>query len=51
MKPLDNKYWVSGRTEDEARKKAAERFRISADILNLKQGNAKFYVTNVVFFI
>ncbi|KAK3747841.1 hypothetical protein QZH41_015985 [Actinostola sp. cb2023] len=34
---IDGKYWVSGRTEDEARKKAAERFGVSEDKITLRQ--------------
>lgn len=34
---MDNKYWVSGRTEDEAREKAAKRFNVSADKISLRQ--------------
>ncbi|XP_072015193.1 valine--tRNA ligase-like [Amphiura filiformis] len=33
----DNHYWVSGRTEEEARKNAAERFKVSEDKISLKQ--------------
>lgn len=33
----DNEYWVSGRTEEEARKKAAERFKVTEDKIALRQ--------------
>lgn len=33
----DNDYWVSGRTEEEARKKASERFNVSEDKILLRQ--------------
>ncbi|XP_069121491.1 LOW QUALITY PROTEIN: valine--tRNA ligase-like [Argopecten irradians] len=34
----DEKYWVSGRSEEEVRRKAAERFKVSEDKISLKQG-------------
>ncbi|XP_041371023.1 valine--tRNA ligase-like [Gigantopelta aegis] len=33
----DDNYWVCGQTEDEARKKAAEKFNVSADKISLRQ--------------
>ncbi|OWF42659.1 valine--tRNA ligase-like [Mizuhopecten yessoensis] len=33
----DEKYWVSGRTEEEVRQKAAERFKVSGDKISLRQ--------------
>ncbi|XP_036371216.1 valine--tRNA ligase isoform X1 [Octopus sinensis] len=33
----DDKYWVSGRTEDEAKQNAAERFNVSVEKISLKQ--------------
>uniref|UniRef100_A0A8C9RSQ2 Valine--tRNA ligase n=1 Tax=Scleropages formosus TaxID=113540 RepID=A0A8C9RSQ2_SCLFO len=33
----DDKYWVSGRTEEEARDKAAKRFGVSAEKISLRQ--------------
>ncbi|PVD22509.1 hypothetical protein C0Q70_18323 [Pomacea canaliculata] len=33
----DNNYWVTGRTEEEAMKKAAEKFNVSEDKIHLKQ--------------
>lgn len=33
----DNNYWVSGRTEAEAKEKAAKRFNVSADKISLAQ--------------
>ena len=35
---MDGHYWVSGRTEEEARDKAAQRFSVSADKISLRQG-------------
>lgn len=35
---MDGQYWVSGRTEEEAREKAAKRFNVSADKVTLRQG-------------
>jgi len=35
--PTDNNYWVSGRTVEEAKKKAAERFNVTEDKVNLEQ--------------
>uniref|UniRef100_A0A6Q2X8Z8 Valine--tRNA ligase n=1 Tax=Esox lucius TaxID=8010 RepID=A0A6Q2X8Z8_ESOLU len=34
---MDGHYWVSGRTEDEAKEKAAKRFNISTDKITLRQ--------------
>lgn len=34
----DDKYWVSGRDEEEAREKAAARFNVPKDKISLKQG-------------
>lgn len=34
---LDEKYWVSGRTEADARTKAAQRFSVSEDVVLLRQ--------------
>ncbi|KAM3872855.1 valine--tRNA ligase [Diretmus argenteus] len=34
---MDGFYWVSGRTEEEAREKAATRFNVSADQITLRQ--------------
>uniref|UniRef100_A0A4W6C5E4 Valine--tRNA ligase n=1 Tax=Lates calcarifer TaxID=8187 RepID=A0A4W6C5E4_LATCA len=34
---MDGHYWVSGRSEEEAREKAAKRFNVSADKINLRQ--------------
>nr|KAG5705773.1 hypothetical protein BaRGS_027432 [Batillaria attramentaria] len=33
----DNEYWVSGRTEEEARKNAADKFKVSEDKISLRQ--------------
>lgn len=35
---MDGHYWVSGRSEEEAREKAAKRFNVSADKIALRQG-------------
>uniref|UniRef100_A0A665VV08 Valine--tRNA ligase n=1 Tax=Echeneis naucrates TaxID=173247 RepID=A0A665VV08_ECHNA len=34
---MDGHYWVSGRSEEEAREKAAQRFNVSADKVTLRQ--------------
>ncbi|TNN81671.1 Valine--tRNA ligase [Liparis tanakae] len=34
---MDGHYWVSGRSEEEAREKAAKRFNVSADKVSLRQ--------------
>lgn len=33
----DNEYWVSGRTEEEAKEKAAKRFAVSGSKISLQQ--------------
>lgn len=38
LKDMDGHYWVSGRSEEEARQKAAKRFNVSADRITLRQG-------------
>lgn len=38
LRDVDGHYWVSGRTEEEAREKAAKRFNVSADKVSLRQG-------------
>lgn len=38
LKDMDGHYWVSGRSEDEAREKAARRFGVPADKIALRQG-------------
>ncbi|XP_064801935.1 valine--tRNA ligase-like isoform X5 [Oncorhynchus masou masou] len=35
---MDGHYWVSGRTEEDARDKAAKRFNVSTDKVTLRQG-------------
>uniref|UniRef100_A0A8B9KKM6 Valine--tRNA ligase n=1 Tax=Astyanax mexicanus TaxID=7994 RepID=A0A8B9KKM6_ASTMX len=35
---VDGHYWVSGRSEEEAREKAAKRFNVTADKISLRQG-------------
>ncbi|KAJ8299980.1 hypothetical protein KUTeg_021499 [Tegillarca granosa] len=35
---IDDNYWVCGRTEEEARKNAAEKFKVPEDKISLKQG-------------
>lgn len=44
IKDMDGHYWVSGRSEDEAREKAAQRFNVSADKITLRQGAFVFIV-------
>lgn len=36
----DERYWVSGRSEAEAREKAAKEFGVSPDKISLQQGKA-----------
>lgn len=36
----DGKYWVSGRSEEEARQKAAKQFNVAPAKLTLKQGKS-----------
>ena len=38
FQPMDNKYWVSGRNEKEARQKAAKIFNVPEDKVRLEQG-------------
>lgn len=38
LQDMDGHYWVSGRSEEEAREKAAKRFNVSADKITLRQG-------------
>lgn len=38
LQDMDGHYWVSGRTEEEARDKAAKRFNVSTDKITLRQG-------------
>lgn len=38
LKDMDGHYWVSGRTPEEAREKAAKRFNVSPDKIALRQG-------------
>lgn len=38
LQDMDGHYWVSGRSEAEAREKAAKRFNVSADKITLRQG-------------
>lgn len=35
---MDGHYWVSGRSEEEAREKAAKRFNVSPEKIMLRQG-------------
>ena len=39
----DEKNWVSGRTEDEAKQRAAERFGVDASKISLQQGKSILY--------
>lgn len=41
---MDGHYWVSGRSEEEAREKAAKRFNVPADTIALRQGACFFIV-------
>lgn len=38
-KDVDGHYWVSGRSEEEAREKAAKRFNVPVDKISLRQGD------------
>lgn len=40
---MDGHYWVSGRSEEEAREKAAKRFNVSPDKISLRQGEILFF--------
>lgn len=42
-KDMDGHYWVSGRSEEEARERAAKRFNVSADKITLRQGNIQIF--------
>ena len=44
LKDVDGHYWVSGRSEDEAREKAAKRFGVSPDKITLRQGAFSFFL-------
>lgn len=35
---MDGDYWVSGRSEQEAKEKAAKRFNVTVDKISLRQG-------------
>lgn len=39
VKDVDGHYWVSGRSEEEAREKAAKRFNVPVDKISLRQGD------------
>jgi valyl-tRNA synthetase len=39
---LDNNYWVSSRSEEEARQKASKRFNVPEEKISLKQGAVTF---------
>lgn len=41
---MDGHYWVSGRSEEEAREKAAKRFNVSADKIALRQGKIEQFL-------
>lgn len=45
LKDVDGHYWVSGRSEEEAREKAAKRFNVTADKISLRQGNTSLVHT------
>lgn len=38
LQDMDGHYWVSGRSEEEAKEKAAKRFNVSVDKISLRQG-------------
>ena len=38
MQEEDGEYWISGRSEEEAREKAVQKFKVSEDKISLKQG-------------
>ena len=42
VQDTDGTYWVSGRTEEEAREKAAKQFNVDASKIVLRQGEANF---------
>ena len=46
LQDLDEVYWVTGRSEDEARAKAARKFNVDQAKIDLKQGACVF----VIFF-
>lgn len=46
---MDGHYWVSGRSEDEAREKAAKRFNVSADKITLRQGASFWFFFLLLF--
>lgn len=37
---IDGHYWISGRTEDEAKEKAAQKFGVDTTKITLRQGEA-----------
>lgn len=39
LKDVDGHYWVSGRSVEEAREKAAKRFNVPVDKISLRQGD------------
>ena len=38
LQDTNDEYWVSGRTEEEAKKNAAEKFKVTEDKISLRQG-------------
>lgn len=48
FKDVDGHYWVSGRTAEEAREKAAKRFNVTSDKVTLRQGHPKWSIHSVV---
>lgn len=47
---MDGHYWVSGRSEDEAREKAAKRFNVSTDKIHLRQGKIQQFQSPIITF-
>lgn len=47
LQDIDGNYWVCGKTEEEARKNAAEKFKVSEDKISLKQGTVLSHRTNI----
>lgn len=43
LKDVDGHYWVSGRSSEEAREKAAKRFNVPVDKISLRQGDIRIF--------
>lgn len=48
LQDMDGHYWVSGRSEEEAREKAAKRFNVSADKISLRQGESERFKSSLL---